>query len=89
MPFTLKKKPSLEVLGLIRNAEYGQFIPVCHSEGIFFGGKIKLDECFEIIQAPAKNEFPRLVEAQLKRRPSVVYANEAELEAKGFEVVRR
>jgi hypothetical protein len=56
--------------------------------GIFFGGKIELDEHFEIIQAPSKNEFTRVVEAQLKRMPSIVYADEAELAAKGFEVAR-
>jgi hypothetical protein len=56
--------------------------------GIFFGGKIELDEHCEIIQAPSKSEFTRVVEAQLKRLPSVVYADEAELEAKGFEVVK-
>lgn len=54
----------------------------------FFGGRIELDEHFEIVQAPSKNEFTRVVEAQLKRLPSVVYADEAELEAKGFEVVK-
>jgi len=40
------------------------------------------------MQAPSKSEFTRVVEAQLKRLPSVVYAGEAELEAKGFEVVK-
>jgi len=56
--------------------------------GIFFGGKVELDAHFDIVQAPSKSEFTRVVEAQLKRLPSVVYAGEAELEAKGFEVVK-
>ncbi len=56
--------------------------------GIFWGGKIEVDEHFEIIQAPSKNEFTRFVEAQLKRMPSIVCADEAELAAKGFDVVR-
>jgi hypothetical protein len=58
------------------------------SRGIFLGGKIELDERFEIFHAPSKREFTRVVEAQLKRLPSIVYADEAELEAKGFEVAK-
>jgi hypothetical protein len=58
------------------------------SRGMFLGGKIELDERHEIIYAPSKNEFTRVIEAQLKRLPSIVYAEEAELEAKGFEVAK-
>lgn len=58
------------------------------SRGIFLGGKIELDEQFEIIHAPSKSEFTRVIEAQFKRLPSLVYADEAELEAKGFEVAK-
>lgn len=58
------------------------------SRGIFLGGKIELTENFEIIYAPSKSEFTRVVEEQLKRLPVFVYADEAELAAKGFEVAR-
>jgi hypothetical protein len=37
------------------------------SRGIFLGGKIELDEQLEIIHAPWKSEFTRVVEQQLKR----------------------
>ena len=58
------------------------------SRGIFRGGKIELSEDLEIIYAPSKSEFTRVVEAQLKRLPVFVYADEEELAAKGFEVAR-
>ncbi len=58
------------------------------SRGIFLGGKIELNETLEIIFAPSKSEFTRVVEEQLKRLPVVVYADEEELAAKGFEVPR-
>jgi hypothetical protein len=65
-------------------------VPVlCHtSRGIFLGGKIELDERFEIIYAPSKSEFTRVVEEQLKRLPAVVYVAEEDLKAKGFEVAK-
>ena len=65
-------------------------VPVlCHTKrGIFLGGKIELDERLEIIYAPSKNEFTRVVEEQMKRLPAIVYADEAELTAKGFEVAK-
>lgn len=58
------------------------------SRGIFLGGKIELSEAFDLIYAPSKSEFTRVVEAQLKRLPVFVYADEAELAAKGFEVAK-
>jgi hypothetical protein len=58
------------------------------SRGIFLGGKIELDEQLEIIYAPSKSEFTRVVEQQLKRLPAVVYADENELVSKGFEVAK-
>jgi hypothetical protein len=65
-------------------------VPVlCYTKrGIFLGGKIELDERLEIIYAPSKSEFTRVVEEQLKRLPIMVYANEDELAAKGFEVAK-
>jgi len=65
-------------------------IPViCYTaRGIFLGGKIELNERCEIVYAPSKSEFTRVVEEQLKRLPVVVYADEAELAAKGFEVAK-
>jgi hypothetical protein len=42
----------------------------------------------EIVYAPSKSEFTRVVEQQLKRLPAIVYANEEELVSKGFEVAR-
>ena len=64
------------------------FVPVLFqtSRGIFLAGKIELDERFEIVFAPSKSELTRMVEVQLKRLPSIVYADKEELEAKGFEV---
>lgn len=62
---------------------------VCFTtRGVFLGGKIELDERYEIVYAPSKSEFTRVVEEQLKRLPVVVYADEAELTAKGFEVAK-
>jgi len=58
------------------------------SRGIFLGGKIELNEDLEIIYAPSKSEFTRVLEEQLKRLPVFVYADEEELAAKGFEVAR-
>ena len=58
------------------------------SRGIFLGGKIELDEQLEIIYAPSKSEFTRVVEQQLKRLPAIVYADENELASKGFEVAK-
>jgi len=70
----------------MRHVRHGLFpCYVSRQEGFFWGGKVELDAHFEIVQAPSKSEFTRVVEAQLKRLPSVVYAGEAELEAKGFE----
>lgn len=65
-------------------------IPIlCYtSRGIFLGGKIELDKHKEIIHAPSKSEFTRVVEQQLKRLPAIVYADEDELASKGFEVAR-
>jgi hypothetical protein len=65
-------------------------VPVlCYTQpGIFLGGKIELDERFEMIYAPSKNEFTRVVEEQLKRLPIMVYANEDEIAAKGFKVAK-
>ena len=65
-------------------------VPVlCYTQrGIFLGGKIELDEQLEIIYAPSKSEFTRVVEEQLKRLPAIVYADENELAAKGFEVAK-
>ena len=65
-------------------------VPVlCHTKrGIFLSGKIELDERLEIIYAPSKSEFTRVVEEQLKRLPALVYADEDELVAKGFEVAK-
>lgn len=59
-----------------------------NSRGISLGGKIQLNEDLEVIFAPSKSEFTRVVEEQLKRLPVFVYADEAELAAKGFEVMR-
>jgi hypothetical protein len=63
-------------------------VPCYTQRGIFLGGKIELDERLEIIYAPSKSEFTRVVEEQLKRLPIMVYANEDELAAKGFEVAK-
>jgi hypothetical protein len=58
------------------------------ARGIFLGGKIELDERLEIIYAPSKSEFTRVVEEQLKRLPAIVFADEEELRSKGFEVAK-
>jgi len=65
-------------------------VPIlCYTtRGIFLGGRIELDEKLEIIYAPSKSEFTRVVEQQVKRLPAIVYANEEELVSKGFEVAR-
>jgi hypothetical protein len=65
-------------------------VPIlCYTKrGIFLGGKIELDERFEIIYAPSKKEFTRVIEEQMKRLPAIVYAAEDELAAKGFEVAK-
>jgi len=65
-------------------------VPVlCYTKrGIFLGGKIELDERCEIIYAPSKSEFTRVIEEQLKRLPAIVYADEEQLAAKGFEVAK-
>jgi hypothetical protein len=42
----------------------------------------------EIIHAPSKSEFTRVVEQQLKRLPAIVYADEEELASRGFEVAK-
>ncbi|GEM_PF-648210 len=65
-------------------------VPIlCYTtRGIFLGGKIELDEKLEIIYAPSKSEFTRVVEQQLKRLPAIVFADEDELVSKGFEVAK-
>lgn len=65
-------------------------VPVlCYTaRGIFLGGKIELDGQLEIIHAPSKSEFTRVVEQQLKRLPAIVYADEEELSSRGFEVAK-
>jgi hypothetical protein len=65
-------------------------VPIlCYTNrGIFLGGKIELDEQLEIIYAPSKSEFTRVVEEQLKRLPAIVYADENELVSKGFDVAK-
>jgi len=65
-------------------------VPIlCYTpRGIFLGGKIELDEKLEIIYAPSKSEFTRVVEQQLKRLPAIVFADEDELISKGFEIAK-
>jgi hypothetical protein len=65
-------------------------VPIlCYTaRGIFLGGRIELDQRLEIISAPSKSEFTRVVEQQLKRLPAIVFADEDELISKGFEVAK-
>jgi len=72
------------------NAKKVWAVPIlCYTpRGIFLGGKIELDEKLDIVYAPSKSEFTRVVEQQVKRLPVIVYANEDELVSKGFEVAR-
>jgi len=65
-------------------------VPVlCYTtRGIFLGGKIELDEQLEIIYAPSKSEFTRVVEQQVRRLPAIVYADADELVSKGYEVAK-
>jgi len=58
------------------------------SRGILPAGKIELDEELNIIFASPREEMERVVEAQLKRLPYLVYAEEGELEAAGFQPVK-
>ena len=58
------------------------------SRGILPAGKIELDEGLSIIFASPREEMVRVVEAQLKRLPYLVYAEEGELVAAGFEPVK-
>ena len=58
------------------------------SRGILPAGKIELDEDLNIIFASSREEMVYVVEAQLKRLPYLVYAEEGELEAAGFEPVK-
>jgi len=58
------------------------------SRGFLLAGKIELDEDLNIIFASSREEMVRIVEAQLKRLPYLVYAEEGELVAAGFQPVK-
>ena len=58
------------------------------SRGILPAGKIELNEDLNIIFASPREEMGRVVEAQLKRLPYLVYAKEGELVAAGFQPVK-
>lgn len=58
------------------------------SRGILPAGKIELDEQLDIVFATPREEMVQVVEAQLKRLPYLVFAEEGELEAAGFQPVK-
>lgn len=58
------------------------------SRGILPAGKIELDEQLDIMFVTSREEMVQVVEAQLKRLPYLVFAEEGELEAAGFQPVK-
>ncbi|MFQ5628676.1 MAG: hypothetical protein ACE5I1_07945 [bacterium] len=57
------------------------------SKGILPGGRIELDENLNFVYATPRDDMVKAVEAQLRRLPFLVFAEEDELKAKGIEPV--
>ena len=55
--------------------------------GIFLGGQVELDRKMQIVRAPSKQQVNATVSKQLASTPFLVFAQEGELEAKGFKPI--
>jgi hypothetical protein len=55
--------------------------------GVVPAGRIELDKKLNLIYATPRDDMARTVEEQLRRLPHLVFAEEAELKAKGIDAI--
>lgn len=89
--YLLENIGEMAVSGVPRYDENHQrwLIPIlCEtSKGILPGGRVELDDNLHFVSATPRSEMVKAVEAQLRRLPYLVFAEEDELKAKGIEPI--
>jgi len=57
------------------------------NRGILPAGRIELDESLNLVYTTPKTDMVNAIEAQLRRLPYLVFAEEGELKAKGIDAI--